>query len=165
MTIEAQLERLLHDACTSLFGAYGVELELELDGGEQPFALALCGVLGFTGAELRGALILAAGPSAFDRSNPIPGSPARAWCAELTNQLCGRFKNALVARGHDVYLSTPVVLRAANIAPLQRRALPPLAYRAGDDLVCIWMDLDWEPGLLLGEPLTVVGTEGDAVLF
>lgn len=162
--IDLALEQVIGACCVELFAAYGVDVTRTAersDGGE----LLLCGILGFTGDALRGAIILAAGEGPFSRSNPLPGSPSRNWCAELTNQLVGRIKNALLARGVEIHLSTPVVLRGAHLAPLPRRELPPLSFWTGGELICVWTELEYEPGLVLHEPIGGMAQEGDAFLF
>ena len=163
-TSEKTIERLVATCCRELLAAYGVELT-EVPSSRAHSDLMLCGILGFTGDHLRGAIILAASEGPFERSNPIPGSSVRTWCAELTNQLVGRLKNALVARGVEIYLSTPVVLRGAHLAPLPRLELLPLTYQAGDAFLCVWMELEPSPDLVLGEVVTEVASEGEAFLF
>lgn len=163
-TVEHVITGIIDTCSRELFAAYGVELTRVSDPrttGE----LMLCGILGFAGAELRGAIVIAGGETPFVRTNPIAGLSHRAWCSELTNQLVGRIKNDLIARGVEIHLSLPVVLGGSHIAPLPRRELPPLAYRSGDDVLCIWMELEHDPDLVLGEPVHTVADEGSALLF
>jgi hypothetical protein len=162
-SIVQAFERIVGQCCEELFRAYGVELAR--DHATYEGEMMLCGILGFTGTAVRGAIILAGGEGPFIHTNPIPGSPERTWCAELTNQLVGRVKNALVTRGVEIHLSTPVVLRGAHLAPLPRLNLPPLSFRDRDDVLCVWIELDVDPDLIIGEPFAEVVAEGDTILF
>src|SRR5205809_4308547 len=86
------VEGFAHDACASLFEAYGVALQ-DVEPGMPPSdRLVLTAVIGFTGPGLRGTCILASTEQPLSRSNPVSGS-LRDWIAELSNQLIGRVKN------------------------------------------------------------------------
>jgi hypothetical protein len=158
------VDKIAEEACTSLFQAYGVPLETVTAGTAAP---ALSAVIGFSGPGIRGTCILAASESPIKMSDPIGGSP-RAWIAELSNQLVGRIKNKLLAHGAEVYVTTPVVLRAELLAPVDGRSqLAPRAFASQGGNVFVWIELDTDPTLLLSvTPREAAAVqEGDAVMF
>jgi len=159
------VDKIAEEACTSLFQAYGVPLETVPTVGTA--APALSAVIGFSGPGIRGTCILAASESPIKMSNPIGGSP-RVWIAELSNQLVGRIKNKLLAHGAEVYVTTPVVLRAELLAPLDGGSkLPPRAFASEGGNVFVWIELETEPTLVLSltpRPEAAV-EEGDALMF
>jgi CheY-specific phosphatase CheX len=159
------VDKIAGEACTSLFQAYGVPLEtVPAVGAAAP---ALSAVIGFSGPGIRGTCILAASESPIKMSDPIGGSP-RLWIAELSNQLVGRIKNKLLAHGAEVYVTTPVVLRAELFAPLDgRNQLVPRAFASEGGNVFIWIELETDPTLVLSATPgdEVAAEEGDALMF
>jgi hypothetical protein len=159
------VDKIAEEACTSLFKAYGVPLEtVPAVGAAAP---ALSAVIGFSGPGIRGTCILAASESPINMSNPIGGSP-RVWIAELSNQLVGRIKNKLLAHGGEVYVTTPVVLRAEMLAPLDGGSkIPPRAFASEGGNVFVWIELETEPTLVLSltPRAEAAAEEGDALMF
>jgi hypothetical protein len=159
------VDEIAHEACASLFQAYGVPLEtVPASGAAAP---ALSAVIGFSGPGIRGTCILAASDSPIEKSNPIGGSP-RAWIAELSNQLVGRIKNKLLAHGAEVYITTPVVLRGELLAPLDgKNTLPPRTFASAGGSVFVWIELETDPTLVLTlrPRAEVAAEEGDALMF
>jgi hypothetical protein len=162
----ALLEQIAGAACTSLFEAYGVDLQ-RMSGPEPtptaPAPILYSGIVGFGSPGIRGACILAASEKPILQSNPVDGS-LRDWIAELANQLVGRIKNKLLAHGTEVYVTTPVVLRGEHLAPMPRRELPPLSFKTDGGSVFVWIELETAADFVLGPPSTAVA-EGEAVLF
>src|SRR5262249_54890732 len=115
-TLHEMLRELLSNKASELFADYGVPctaIDIPPSGDPQ-----LCGILGFTGDRLCGSVVLSATHDAVSSSNPIGDGATRGWVAELTNQLVGRFKNALLRHGLEVAMSIPVVLTATQLMPL-----------------------------------------------
>jgi CheY-specific phosphatase CheX len=159
------VDKIAEESCTSLFQAYGVPLETVPASGTT--APALSAVIGFSGPGIRGTCILAASESPIKMSDPIGGSP-RAWIAELSNQLVGRIKNKLLAHGAEVYVTTPVVLRAELLARIDGgNQVPPRAFASEGGNVFVWIELDTDPTLVLSPtPHDAAAVqEGDAVMF
>jgi hypothetical protein len=127
----------------------------------------MCGILGFTGDRLCGSVVISATAEAIADSNPIRDGATRGWVAELTNQLVGRFKNALLRGGVEVAMSVPVVLTATQLTPLPQTASDPIGLDVGTGHVAIWLEVEADPELALAEPGTgsAVATEGEAILF
>jgi CheY-specific phosphatase CheX len=160
---QALLESLAGEACRGLFAAYGVTLDRQLAPGSELMPVHLSGIVGFSGPGIRGTCVLAASEEPIARTNPVQGS-ARDWIAELANQLVGRIKNQLLARGAEVYVTTPVVLRGDHLAPVPSLVLPPLSFGTDRGNVFVWVEFETAPGLVLGEPIEVAA-EGDSMLF
>lgn len=159
------LREILATKAQELFADYGVTTAIDpsaLDERRQ-----LCGILGFTGDRLCGSVVLSATEDAIACSNPIGDGATRGWVAELTNQLVGRFKNALFRSGVEVAMSIPVVLTATQLRPLPQTKLDPTRLLVGSGYVTIWLEVEAEPGLELTEPSadTMMAAEGEAMLF
>ena len=133
--------------CIELFKTYGVELtptDIELAGGR---ALLYCGIIGFSGENIRGSIAIAASGALLRASNPVPGGAPRDWAAELVNQLMGHVKSRLLGYSVEVYMSTPIVLRGERLALESRGARRPRFFsgtQSGDGQVwpCGWT---WRP--------------------
>jgi len=85
---------------------------------------------------IRGTLMLATTRSPIEKL--AAGGPIRDWVAELTNQLAGRIKHKLLARGVDILISTPLILRGEHLAPLPAHPITPFRLSDADGgLVCV----------------------------
>ena len=131
-------EQVAASACEELFARYGVTVRRATDGDEpvSPDFL-LCSVIGFTGRDVRGTLVLALTEELSGMSNPVVGlergrgNPRliqRDWVGELSNQLLGRIKIELLRCGVEIYLNLPAVLLGQHLAPLPRSQLKPLKF-------------------------------------
>lgn len=155
--------------CERLFSDYAVTVQRSdaAEPGEDD-NLHLCGIIGFTGEEMRGTLMLATTREPLGLSNPSGDVALRDWIAELTNQLLGRIKNQLLGYGVTLYLSTPIVLRGQCIAPVSRQELRPLLFRSDNGLIAAWIEVEMTVGLELPDTPSAEGVavvEGDALLF
>lgn len=162
---DALCRSLLTVSAHELFAAYNVpSADAEIATAD---ATGLCGVLGFTGGTLSGSVVITATDAALAASNPLGDGPTRDWISELTNQVVGRFKNALLRRGVDVGMSVPVVLRAVRLVPVPNRAILPVAIEVGGGLFCLWLDLEYAATFAIGEAVTLeaAGNEGEAFMF
>ncbi len=159
-----ELSDIAWDACIAMFKDYGVEIERV--GEHTPSEdILYCGVMGFVGAKLRGSILLAATKAAVERSCPPNGVP-RDWTGELTNQLVGRVKTRLLARGIKTMLATPLVLQGEHIAPVPRRKLHPGCFSCKPGLVLVWVDVECDSDFELGaESDEPAAGEGDALFF
>jgi hypothetical protein len=161
---QSLMHGLAEEACMSLFEAYGVHLERQeltsLPGGER----SLTGIIGFTGIGITGMCLLAASEEPLRATNPTDG-PLRDWMAELSNQLAGRLKHKLLAQGAEVYITTPIVLRATRIEPLPRRQLIPSSFNGGNGSLALWVEVDTTPEFVLSPPDELPVAEGETLLF
>ena len=163
--IHVTLREILAGKAHELFHAYGVVCTAEAVHPE-PERL-LCGILGFTGDHLCGSLVISASETAIAESNPIHDGATRAWVAELTNQLVGRFKNALLRYGVEIAMSIPVVLTAAQLTPLPQTQADPIRLDVGGGSFAIWLEVEASPDLTLADPgpESMIAAEGEAMLF
>jgi hypothetical protein len=159
------LRQILATKAQELFADYGVTCTPASNPSEP--TRQLCGILGFTGDRLCGSVVVAATLEAIAFSNPIGDGATRGWIAELTNQLVGRFKNALLRGGIEIAMSIPVVLTATQLTPLPQTAADPTSLAVGSGVVTIWLEAEADAELTLAEPGpdTHIALEGEAMLF
>jgi CheY-specific phosphatase CheX len=159
------VECLAEQACLSLFDAYGVQLSLLQNVSSAGSEHCLTGIIGFTGDGITGMCLVAASEEPLAASNPAGGS-LRDWVAELSNQLAGRLKHKLLAKGVVVYITTPIVLRATRIEPLPRRKLTPRVFQALGGSVSLWVEVETSPAFKVGVSAAEAAVaEGEALLF
>jgi len=164
-TTQELIEELAEESCIGLFDAYGLKLTRVERGTQQVDEVSLTGVIGFTGPGIWGMCLLAGDKEPLRASNPIEGS-LRDWMAELSNQLAGRLKHKLIARGAVVYVTTPIVLRGARIEPLPRRHLTPRVFKGGGGTLSLWVEIETAPDFALAKDvIEETANEGDALLF
>ncbi|MET0386533.1 MAG: chemotaxis protein CheX [Polyangiales bacterium] len=162
------IEACVNEACLGLFTDYSLPLvRIQGEALQQMEPLLYCGVVGFSGDQLRGAVLLATSREPLGRTSPSSDSSLREWIAELANQLLGRIKNRLLPRGVTIHLSTPIVLRGAHIAPVSRSELVPYAFSCDGGNVCVWFDSEIAPGVDLTQVVDTEGlaAEGTSTLF
>jgi CheY-specific phosphatase CheX len=165
-------EQVAAAACEDLFGRYGVAVRkaAEFDDPVSPDFL-LCSVIGFTGRDVRGTLMLAVTEDLSGLSNPVPSTGGhltqRDWVGELSNQLLGRIKLDLLRWGVEIHLNLPAVLLGQHLAPLPRSQLKPLKFALANGAAAVWIEVDVGPGLKLAdvEPEDQGPRAGDALLF
>jgi CheY-specific phosphatase CheX len=159
------LREILGGKAIELFTDYGVTAtKIESHPGHERL---LCGILGFTGDHMCGSVVISATEAAIADSNPIHDGATRAWTAELTNQVVGRFKNALLRCGVEVAMSIPVVLTAAQLTPLPQTERDPIRLSVGAGSVAIWLEFEADADLVLSDPgpESMIAAEGEAMLF
>jgi len=157
---------LAASACIELFGAYGVEL---VDSGtrwELSDEPVLSGVMGFVGSRLRGTCLLASAAGPLAAACP-QGGRVRDWIGELTNQLVGRVKTKLLARGVEVALTTPIILSGARLQPVPRGPLLPTVFSSSSGFVLVWIEAEAAGDVEFGSehPRRENSGEGDILLF
>jgi CheY-specific phosphatase CheX len=168
MTNEEVIDQVVTSSCTSLFVDYALALE-QIDPKKLTgrMNMTFCGVIGFTGDQLRGTLVLATSDEALGRTLPSSGSSMREWIAELSNQLLGRIKNKLVAHNVMLHMSTPLVLRGELISPVSKTPLAPYTFACDAGAVCVWVDVEIVPGVDLTQVSDApdMMSEGSGFLF
>ena len=117
----ARIQQLSIAACVALFESYGLDMRHVAQIAPSAFDMLYCGIVGFSGRDIRGGLVLAGSREALGASNPVETAGIRDWVAELANQLAGRIKSRLLAHDVELQIATPVVLRG-DLAPDQRHA-------------------------------------------
>jgi len=167
---DAQLlsEILAADCCRDLFHDLGSPLEESALPGMDEVGLSFCAIVGFSGASLRGSLVLGVSPLAIELVLGTGGNTPRDMMGELSNQLLGRLKNKLLPYGVELFLTTPVVLRGEHFAPMPRSELNPLPFGLNEGNVWLWIEVECFDGfeMRLEPSASVVPmAEGDALLF
>ena len=162
------IDDLVFDCCQELFSAYALDVQpRSRDDFPNADALAVCGVMGFGGKQIRGALVMAATREPLERTNPGGLTSQRDWVCELANQLMGRIKNRLLALGVEILLATPAGLSGDNLSPGKLRA--PQVFAAGTGFVCVWIDCETTDGFELPTSpppaAEVAVAEGETLLF
>jgi hypothetical protein len=164
--VSARVSLLAAQACAELFDAYGVPLTPVESAFESLDESIMSGVMGFVGTRLRGTCLLTSAEGPIKASCPA-GNRSRDWIGELTNQLVGRLKTKLIARGVEVFLTTPIVLTGARIRPVPRGVLEPTLFVSPLGNVMVWVEAESGRDLTLSTeaPMHQPGGEGDILLF
>lgn len=167
--VSSKISDLAAIACSELFRAHGVELSpMEAPESEPPSSRTpmLSGVIGFVGPRLRGTCLLVSASGPVEASCPAGGRP-RDWVGELTNQLVGRLKAKLIARGVEVFVTTPIVMTGASIRPMPRGPLHPTRFGSEVGSVFVWVEAEAGTDFVLGASELAAPTtiEGDILLF
>ena len=135
--------------------------------------------IGFGGALLRGTLTLVAPYALLHDAYPIPPrggaqvSEAEVldWSGELSNQLLGRIKNKLAARGVELMASTPKAMRVEQprIQGSTSMTVCALLFHSGDARLGVWFDAvtSREEALFASTegPVEECQMEGEMMLF
>lgn len=156
------LREILLETTGELFAAYGVMAEVAGEAAIDDHTV--CGILGFTGDAICGAIVIAASREAVAACTPVEGGPVTQWLAELTNQVVGRFKNALVRRGADIWMSLPVVLSATRLTPAPWGGVVPIHLRVGGAPFTLWLEVEGSIALVVPVDEGML-REGEALLF
>lgn len=157
------IQSLAAAACVELMEAYGVELT-PAGGWAESDEVMFSGVMGFVGESVRGTCLLAAPQATVEAAAPRNASP-RDWVGELANQLVGRLKGKLIARGATIALSTPVVLRGVKLSPLPRTDVQPVVFQSRAGKVLVWLEVEVDEAFRLGEQRALQASEGELLVF
>jgi CheY-specific phosphatase CheX len=157
------IQALAGAACVELMQAYGVQLTPRVAWVESE-QIMFSGVMGFVGDAVRGTCVLAAPLGTIEAAAPKDAS-ARDWVGELANQLVGRLKAKLMARGATIALSTPVVLRGVKLSPLPRTGVEPVVFQSSAGDVLVWLEVEIEDNFQLGEERALKASEGELLVF
>ena len=176
MEQDLEIRRLFEEtsaaACESLFFRYGVPAR-RADEHDEPTSpeLYLCSIIGYTGRDIRGTLVLALTEDLSGLSNPVARmdrSIQRDWVGELSNQLLGQIKMDLLRYGVEIYMNLPAVLHGHHLAPLPRSRLKPIKFTVADGAAAVWIEIETGPGFRL-EPVAPPADPGpgpgEALLF
>jgi hypothetical protein len=166
MDTRQTVEMITSEACVALFEHYSMALLPTRAGAEVTPELAYCAVIGYSSEKMRGTLLLATTAELLARTAPVDGDAMRDWIAELANQLLGRIKAQLAARGLLLGMSTPILLRGQHLRPMPNHEAEPLVFQAAAGWVCVWMDAEITSDLDLSHLQPDDGLNaGEALLF
>jgi chemotaxis protein CheX len=173
-----RIDALVEAAARALFGAHGLPLgERVVDVGGTPEDHDLASSVGFTGPEIRGALLMTtrrdlvelAWPSEL-RHQPPSERDVCDWAGELVNQLVGRVKNALVPFGLALEQSTPTVVTGWHIhrTPAMTAIARRYVFEAGRGTIVLYFDAAVAEDFVLARSADenlLSAAEGDVQLF
>ncbi|HEY6038108.1 MAG TPA: chemotaxis protein CheX [Kofleriaceae bacterium] len=158
------IARLVEESCIALFSDYRIAIARSEERAQSE--VAFCGVIGFTGPDMRGSLMLACSREPLVLAQISGDAMMRDWLAELTNQLLGRVKNRLLAFGTVIHSALPVVLAGERIAPISTQPLGHL-FTADGGVVSVWFDTELRDDFVLApvDNPAPIGREGETILF
>jgi hypothetical protein len=141
--VRCLLTRYALEAGVELLAAYGVSLEpANWEVCQARGQFQFIGVVGFSGPQISGSLVLGVTEEPLRRSMP-KGTSTRDWSAELANQLLGRVKNKALAWGIELGAQPPAVVSGRHLAPVKWCPdFEPLLLASQRGAVCIWMEMD-----------------------
>lgn len=175
-----KLLRLVTDAVSEFFTASGVnESKSITDTSKHQVELAqpaYSSSLGFSGEQMRGAMVIFCGTPVLSATNPqrafnpnLSDADLADWVGEMANQIVGNLKRLVAGYYVEFQLSTPTVVRGSELE---------IAGKKGEDLAIFWFEVDGHPMKLHfsavlaegvsfeGEPAAVdQAAGGDAMLF
>jgi hypothetical protein len=184
---KSTLEPLVVEACVGLFGTLNVPLRPSVpEYDRDPLRLSsrdlTVASLRFSGTAMRGTLVLATTFEVLAASRPretrrrvLSSSSAgdwlyvRDWSKELVNQILGRIKRHVVARGLTFEIGTPSALTGdAASAFIRHQTAEPTHFASGAAPVTVWFDVDISPhaaASIATKGAELLAKEGDIVLF
>ena len=173
-----RIDAIVETAARALFGTHGLVLG-DRSGAfnATPDDHDVAGSIGFTAAEIRGAVLMTARKEVLARAWPaelrhrVPTDrDVYDWTGELVNQLLGRVKNALVPFGLCLEQSTPTVVTGWHLhrAPASTNVARRYLFEAEGGSVAVYFDAVVGEAFALAESpresLQPV-VEGDVQLF
>lgn len=126
-TIPPKLLDLVRDALNELFQASGATDVRHITDDATPLALVnddqtYSASLGFSGAQMRGAVVIFAGPNLLAATNPqrefvpqLSETDHADWIGEMANQTVGNLKRLVAGYKVEFLLSTPTVVRGREL--------------------------------------------------
>lgn len=166
----AALQEDLEVSTSEVLTAHGIDATAERTIG----GLTIASVIGFSGAGLAGALGLATTDEVlaalYQQSLSNPGDQERYsdWLRELSNQVLGRLKGRLLARGYAIHLALPQSMRGMCLVPndTRRSSIAWTVMSAEQGPMLAWLDLEQVEGLAreAGPPVQVQPS-GEVIIF
>jgi CheY-specific phosphatase CheX len=173
-----RIDAIVESSARALFATHGLELGARSGAFDvTPDDHDVAGSIGFTGPEIRGAVLMTARKDVLARAWP-PELRHRTptdrdvydWSGELVNQLLGRVKNALVPYGLSLEQSTPTVVTGWHLhrAPASTNVARRYLFEAAGGSIAVYFDA------VVGETFALAETpreslqpvvEGDVQLF
>ncbi len=171
----AALRESLSAVVVDFFEAYGVSCVVPTteETSAEPSCAELGSIAALRGKAVQGGLAFVAPLELVAHVHPAPHDAGtdrhlRDWCGEMANQILGRLKNKLVAKGVDFEVGTPVCFTGRSI----RLVFPPdaegvsLAFVAGSWPVRVHLDFSLQPGAISPPTARVrIVAEGEVLLF
>jgi hypothetical protein len=159
------IDEVIQLATVELLRAYGVTAQ-PTKVAIVPADFSCAAAVGFTGANMRGSLLIAVPSEISKRTCPLPSHAYRAWVAELSNQLLGRIKSKLLSYGVELHVTIPVVIPARLLSPDPGPDLVAHRFTSEAGEVLVWFDYEAVATLALVKSAVVEDyPEGTAVFW
>jgi CheY-specific phosphatase CheX len=165
------IEDRVRDACVELFAGYDVAFTPT----ETPYTARVpdvAGIIGFSGGELRGSVLIAAPEATLLACSCLGGVDVCTldWVGEIANQLLGRIKSGLARYGVSIQLATPVAVRGVDlqIQAGDTQEQWALSFETPHGLAVVHLAADVAPGVALvdaGPDAVECATEGELMFF
>ena len=166
--VEELLRRYSVEVGEKLLAGYGLQLQPgELSSLLAGRDLSLLGIIGFTGRQIAGTLVMGATKEPIEASRPRD-STCRDWVAELANQLLGGVKNRVLSHGIEFYAVPPTVVSGAHLTPVtSKSSFEPVTFSCAGGIVCLWIEIEVADPYLLGPATDAseIPEEGEVLLF
>lgn len=141
-----------------------------------PPAYQWSGVIGFTGSQITGSLVVACQDGLLNATHPnlSMGMPVAKddlvdWLGEITNQILGRIKNLSLEYGVGFSLASPSVVKGESLAiPKQgKTAICSLTFDTGEHQFSIFFAAQIDPNFNFDTAVKSIKTvaEGESMLF
>jgi CheY-specific phosphatase CheX len=175
-----RLLKLVTDSVNEFFGSCGVaepQAITDVSKHATPSSEAMySSSLGFSGPQMRGAMVIMCGSSVLSQTNPqrefnpnLSDRDLADWVGEMANQIVGNLKRLVAGYSVEFQLSTPTVVRGSELQ---------IAGKKSEDLAVLWFEVgghsfrvhfaaELAAGVSFeGEPVVVAqAAGGDAMLF
>jgi len=142
-TLEDILKATIPAATQNVLKTHGVSI---LGKSDHIAEYSVVAVIGFSGDGFGGALGFAA-ESDFVKGaySEHDSSLSDSWVGEISNQLVGRLKSALLSYGVEIRLAIPMVLHGLDIK-VRHNDTPITQYRCDSEHggACVWVDANWD---------------------
>ena len=141
-TLEDILKAAIPAATQSVLTNHGVSI---IGKSNRVSVYGVVAVIGFSGDDFGGALGFAAEgnfvKAAYGEENSVLSD---SWIGEISNQLVGRLKSALLSYGIVIRLAIPMVLHGLDIKVRQSDSQL-IQYRCDSEHggACVWVDANW----------------------
>jgi CheY-specific phosphatase CheX len=171
------LIKLVESAVVDMFGTTGVpgcSPSRPLTVASSADVTEYAASLGFTGEQMKGALVVTCSGQVLTRTNPqrefkpkLDDADLSDWAGEIANQIVGNLKRLVSGYGVVFQLSTPTVVRGQALDVRARDGHSTLAFTLGDDRIVVGLTVNVDPAVTFeGEPTqSAQAAGGDTLLF
>lgn len=179
MPIPEHLEKIITgsvaDMLTSVAELADAKLAKSGDSNADTTVVGVASVLGFTGEQVKGSLVvsceralLAASHPNLAMGMPVDEGSILDWCGEIANQMLGRVKNKLSTIGIKMSMGTPMTVtgKAMQVRAAKDGHAAELVFTTSKGSLCVHFLVVISEGVRFdAEATTNAASEGDSLLF